>query len=219
MLKWIPSFSANDEPHILCLGAHCDDIEIGCGGLISQVARSYPRAIIDCVVFSSNDLRRRETKAAISQLLGGHMPNSLQIADFRNSYFPSQFAAIKDYFEDVKRDKHPDLVLTHYRDDRHQDHSVISDLTWNTFRNHAILEYEIPKFDGDIGNPNTYIPLEKSVVEEKIRCLMDCFPSQAARDWFSDETFRALMRIRGIECNSESGYAEAFFGRKLRLEI
>lgn len=219
MLKWTPSFSANDEPRILCLGAHCDDIEIGCGGLIGQVARSYPRAIIDFVVFSSNEVRRAETEAAISKLLGGLEPNSLQVSDFRNSYFPSQFAAIKDYFEDLKRGKNPDLVLTHYRDDRHQDHRLISDLTWNTFRNHAILEYEIPKYDGDIGNPNTYIPLDKTVVEEKIRCLMDCFPSQAAREWFNDETFRALMRIRGIECNSESGYAEAFYGRKLSLDI
>lgn len=198
---------------VLLLGAHCDDLEIGCGGTILQMAAKWPDAKFVWVTFSAGAEREAETRNAASSLLSGARNSIVEVCDFRGSYFPHEGEKIKDHFETLKQHK-PDLILTHYRQDLHQDHRVINELTWNTFRNHLILEYEIPKFDGDLGVPNTFVPLTKAELDRKIDVLMQCFPSQLHRTWFTRSTFEALARLRGIECNAPEGYAEAFYGRK-----
>jgi len=202
---------------LLCLGAHCDDIEIGCGGTILSWIKANPQLDVVWVVMSSSPVREREARASAERFLSGTKQNRVIIKSFRNGYFPFIGAEIKDYFEELKEEVSPDVVLTHYREDRHQDHRVVSDLTWNTFRDHLILEYEIPKYDGDIGRPNLLIPLEKAVCAEKADLIVDFFVSQADKRWFSRETFISLMRLRGVEANAESGYAEAFYCRKAIL--
>ena len=202
---------------LLCLGAHCDDIDIGCGGtLLSWLAR-LEGIHVDWVVLSGNDVREAEARASAGRFLTGAESADVDVRRFRNGYFPYVAAQIKDYFEELKRRPTPDLILTHYREDRHQDHRVVSDLTWNTFRDHLILEYEIPKYDGDIGQPNVFVDIEQTVAEEKIDILMSCFTSERDKNWFDERTFSALMRLRGVECQSKDGLAEAFYGRKLRL--
>ncbi|MGQ0834964.1 MAG: PIG-L deacetylase family protein [Gammaproteobacteria bacterium] len=205
------------HPQVLCVGAHCDDIEIGCGATLRRWAREYPAARFTWVIFSGEPVRERESRAAADRLLGGLAPVELRFFDFRDTYFPSQSGQIKDAFEQLKETLTPDVVLTHYLNDRHQDHRLIGELTWNTYRSHLILEYEIPKYEGDLGHPNVFVPLGASEIDEKTRCLIDCFPSQRDRAWFTEDTFRALARLRGIECGAEGGFAEAFHGRKLRL--
>lgn len=203
---------------VLLLGAHCDDIEIGCGGTVLQLAAKWPRTRFVWVTFSSNAERAAETRAASVRLLNGALEPIVRVETFRESYFPHDSGAIKDYFENLKRVQ-PDLILTHYRHDLHQDHRVINELTWNTFRDHLVLEYEIPKFDGDLGAPNVFVPLSRQQLQYKTEILLDCFSSQKSRMWFSRETFEALARLRGIECNAPEGIAEAFYARKLRLAI
>jgi len=215
MLHHVPQFNGN-ATSILLIGAHCDDIEIGCGGTVLGLAQRYPQARFTWVTLSSDAERARETRAAAAQLLQGAAQVDVRIAEFRGSYFPHIGPALKDYFESLKACR-PDLILTHARHDLHQDHRVTNELTWNTFRDHAILEYEIPKFDGDLGTPNTFVPLSRAQMQRKCDVLMDCFPSQHTRSWFTRETFTAIARLRGIECNAPEGYAEAFYGRKLRL--
>jgi LmbE family N-acetylglucosaminyl deacetylase len=219
MLGFLPHLFSGDAPRLLLLGAHCDDIEIGCGGTLQHLARRWPDARVTCVVFSSNPQREGETRAALGELLSGFAASDVRVLRFRNGYFPFVGAEIKDYFENLKSEVAADLVFTHAREDRHQDHRTISDLTWNTFRDHLVLEYEIAKYDGDLGQPNAFVPLESEVVETKIRCLMRHFASQHSKSWFTEETFRALLRLRGVECNAASGYAEAFFLRKARLGL
>lgn len=203
--------------NILCLGAHCDDIEIGCGGTLVELRQQFPGARFHWVVFSGEHNRDQETHAAARQLLGKGSHCSVDVQQFRGSYFPTCLAGIKDYFETVKQRPRPDLIFTHYLGDRHQDHRVISEMTWNTFRDHAILEYEIPKYEGDLAHPNLYSPLSEASLERKLRALMQCFPSQRSRTWFDEELFRGHLRLRGVECNSPSRFAEAFHARKLRL--
>ena len=207
-------FGATTAPTILLLGAHCDDIEIGCGGTVMQLARRYPKARFVWVTLSSDAERAAETRAAAERLLRDAREHEVRIEAFPGSYFPASFAALKDYFEGLKALK-PDLVLTHFRNDLHQDHRVTNELTWNTFRNHLVLEYEIPKFDGDMGVPNVFFPLTRAELQRKCDIVTECFPSQAKRTWFSRETFEAIARLRGIECNAPDGFAEAFYGRKL----
>jgi LmbE family N-acetylglucosaminyl deacetylase len=202
---------------VLCLGAHCDDIEIGCGGMLLSLRRRHPGLAIHWAVFSGEDARQAETSAAAARLIGEGSGSRLELHAFRGSYFPSQFDAIKDRFEQLKARLRPDLILTHFLDDRHQDHRVIAELTWNTFRDHPILEYEIPKFEGDLGHPNCFFALDANVVDAKVDTLMECFPTQRARSWFEPSLFRALMRLRGMECNAPSGFAEAFHARKIAL--
>ena len=199
---------------VLCLGAHCDDIEIGCGGTMLRWLKEHPNLSVTWVVLSSNAVREQEARASAERFLTSAGQSKIIIKTFRNGYFPYAGAEIKDFFEQLKTEVSPDVVLTHYRDDRHQDHRQVSDLAWNTFRDHLILEYEIPKYDGDLGVPNFFVPLEQSVCEEKIAFMLDCFPSQAGKQWFSRETFLALMRLRGVEANARDGYAEAFYCRK-----
>jgi LmbE family N-acetylglucosaminyl deacetylase len=199
---------------VLLLGAHSDDIEIGCGGTVLRLIEQFPRASYHWVVFSGVG-RRGEEAAASARAFLGPVQQQVHVETFRDGYFPYQGAEIKEYFERLKGKVDPQLVFTHYRDDRHQDHRVISDLTWNTFRNHLILEYEIPKYDGDLGVPNFFVRLEEIVCQKKIDLLLMHFESQTPKHWFSEETFRALLRLRGMEAHADGHYAEAFYCRKL----
>jgi LmbE family N-acetylglucosaminyl deacetylase len=203
---------------VLLLGAHCDDIEIGCGGALLQFAARWPDTRFVWVTFSSDAERAAETRAAATDLLADARVREIRVETFKESYFPHAGAALKDYFEGLKREA-PELILTHCRHDLHQDHRVVNELTWNTFRNHLVLEYEIPKFDGDLGHPNLFVPLSREQLQRKTDILLECFPSQEARSWFTRDTFAALARLRGIECNAPDGFAEAFFARKLRVSI
>lgn len=217
MLELELSQQSNRPKKFLFLGAHCDDIEIGCGGAILQLAASYPEAEVHWVVFSGNDIRIEETRMAANMFAGDQVKISCR--NFRNSFFPSETVSIKEFFEEIKQDFEPDVIFTHFRDDFHQDHRVISELTWNTFRSHLILEYEIPKYDSDMGNPSVFLPLTKSDAEQKAQIIMQAFVSQHHRQWFSADTFLALLRLRGIQCNAAEGYAEAYFSRKLTLNL
>lgn len=199
---------------MLCLGAHCDDIEIGCGGTLIELSRRHPQARFVWAVFAGDEVREQETRAAAAALLAGASV-TVEVHRFRESFFPYVGSQIKDAFESLRSRVTPDLVLTHHLSDRHQDHRMLAELTWNTFRSHAILEYEIPKYEGDLGQPQVYCPLAAESAELKIRTLLECFPSQRGRQWFDAELFRGLLRLRGIECNSPSQYAEAFHARKI----
>jgi LmbE family N-acetylglucosaminyl deacetylase len=199
---------------ILVVGCHPDDIEIGCGGTILSLTRSRPDLAVTWVVLSAHGQRADEARAAADGFLAAAGSSDVRLHDFRDSYLPYEGAGVKDVFEALKP-VDPDLVLTHSRYDLHQDHRLASELTWNTFRDHVILEYEVPKYDGDLGTPNVFVPLEASIVEEKVRLLEMHHATQAARHWFDDELFRGLMRLRGME--SSTRYAEAFTCRKLTL--
>lgn len=203
--------------NVLCLGAHCDDIELGCGGTVLALAESHPDIIIHWVVFASNPVRKQEALASANAFLSNVAHKNIIISEFRESFFPYVGSEIKGNFEKIKTDFSPDLVFTHYRDDRHQDHRVISDLTWNTFRDHLILEYEILKYDGDIGNPNAYISLTRSQCERKLDLINEHFISQREKTWFDREAFMAMLRLRGVECNAQEGLAEAFYSRKFTI--
>jgi len=208
-------FSPDGLRQVLCVGAHCDDIEIGCGGTVAELGRRFPGAQFQWVVLSADDVREPETRKAAARLHAAGAAPRVEVARFRGSYFPSCSGELKDYFESLKARVSPDLILTHRLEDRHQDHRVVAELTWNTFRDHTVLEYEIPKYEGDLGQPNFYVPLEPATVDLKVQTLMDCFPSQRHRPWFTGDVFRAQLRLRGIECNAPSGFAEALHARKL----
>ena len=208
--------TTSPSPTILLLGAHSDDIEIGCGGTVLQLARKYPGARFVWVTLSSDAEREAETRRAAALLLAGVAQTVVRVEAFRGSYFPHCGPELKDYFETLKQYR-PDLILTHYREDLHQDHRVTNELTWNTFRDHLVLEYEVPKYDGDIGRPNVYVALTRADLRRKVDVLLDCFPSQANHQWFTRDTFEGLARLRGIECNAPEGVAEAFYVRKARL--
>ena len=200
---------------VLLLGAHCDDIEIGCGATILRLLRHHPDLSVTWVVFSSNPVREQEARASAQAFLEGCGSADVRVENFRNGYFPWVGAEIKDYFEALKADVAPDIVFTHYGKDLHQDHRTVSELTWNTFRDHMILEYEIPKYDGGLGSPGLFVPVDRDEVERKTGFLDRYYQTQKTRSWFSASTFEGLMRLRGIECNAPDGYAEAFYCRKL----
>jgi LmbE family N-acetylglucosaminyl deacetylase len=204
---------------ILCLGAHSDDIEIGAGGTLLKLAAQGSDLQIWWVVFSAPGRRADEARQSADEFLSGVPNHFLRIGSFRESYFPSEWPSIKDWFEEIKAKFDPDLVFTHYRDDRHQDHRVLSDLAWNTFRNHLILEYEILKYDGDLGRPNLFIPVSEELCSRKVDLLLKHFQTQSTKHWFTRETFEAMLRVRGIECASASGRAEAFYCRKLVFDV
>jgi LmbE family N-acetylglucosaminyl deacetylase len=200
---------------ILCLGAHCDDIEIGCGGTILRILDEHPGTQVQWLVFSSTAVRRKEADKAARLFLQRAQKPQVVIRELKDSFFPYQGPAIKSIFETLKKKYAPDLIFSHYRSDLHQDHRVISDLTWNTFRDHLICEYEIPKYDGDLGAPNFFVGLNDELCSTKIAYLLQSFKSQKGKQWFTEDTFRALLRLRGIECNAPSKFAEAFHCRKL----
>ena len=198
---------------ILCLGAHCDDIEIGCGGTVMKLSQEYSALKIKWVIFTSNPEREREARHSADHFLQKVSDKEVDVLTFKDGLLPFEGVAVKKYFEELKAFQ-PDLIFTHFRHDLHQDHRVVCDLTWNTFRDHFILEYEIPKYDGDLGNPNFFVPLEGAVAERKVEALQRYYLSQAGKHWFDKETFFSLMRIRGVESVSKSRYAEAFHLRK-----
>jgi LmbE family N-acetylglucosaminyl deacetylase len=201
---------------VLCLGAHSDDIEIGCGGTILRLADQYPGIVFHWVVFSAIGAREAEARCA-ARMFGGTAIRGPLLKAFPDGFMPFVGAEVKTVFEELKQLVSPDLILCPWRKDAHQDHRMISELTWNTFRNHLILEYEIPKYDGDIGQPNVFIPLEADLYQKKIQHIMEAFPSQRTKRWFEESTFLSLMRLRGMECNAPSGHAEAFYCSKLVL--
>jgi LmbE family N-acetylglucosaminyl deacetylase len=203
---------------ILCVGAHADDIEIGCGGTILRMIEDYPDAEIYWVVLGAVGIRKEEAMRSAERFLDGARRKEIVTREFRDGYFPYVGAEIKDFFETLKRFS-PDLVLTHYRQDRHQDHRLVSDLSWNTFRDALVLEYEIPKWDGDLGSPNAYQPLAERHLQKKIDILLAEFASQRNRAWFEADTFRSLARLRGMEVVAPERYAEAFYARKLAFGI
>jgi LmbE family N-acetylglucosaminyl deacetylase len=199
---------------ILCLGAHADDIEIGCGGTLLRLLSENQGVQVYWVVLSSTPARADEARHSADLYLQMAAEHQFEIKSFRDSFFPYDGGEIKDYFHSLGRRFSPDLIFTHRRDDLHQDHRLVSDLTWNAFRNHLILEYEIPKYDGDLGRPNLYVTLEESTCERKVNTLLEAFPSQREKPWFTRDTFLSLLRIRGIESNSPTRLAEGFYCRK-----
>jgi LmbE family N-acetylglucosaminyl deacetylase len=199
---------------VLCLGAHPDDIEIGCGGAVLRLAAAGG-AEFTWVVLTGDAPRAEEAQRSAALFLDGAAGRQVIVQAFRDGFLPYAGARVKEFFEELKRVVTPDVVFTHYRADRHQDHRLVSDLTWNTFRDHLVLEYEIPKWDGDFGRPNCYVPLDAATCSRKAEYLLAAFPSQHGKPWFTAETFRSLMRLRGIEAGAPDGYAEAFYAHKL----
>jgi len=204
-----------DRLSLLCLGAHSDDIEIGAGATLLGLMERGVKLDVRWCVLSGGGVRDDEARKSANDFLANATSANIEIMSFRDGFFPEQGEAIKQWFEELKGRFNPDLILTHRRDDAHQDHQLVCRLTWNTFRDHQILEYEIPKWDGDIGQPNVYVPVSAAALERKIELLMAHFGSQRSKQWFDEETFRGLARIRGMECRER--YAEAFFARKVAL--
>lgn len=202
---------------VLCIGAHSDDIEIGCGGTILKLIESHNNIVFYWVVFSAAQQRTREAFESANNFLRHAKDKNIVIKNFRDSFFPYIGIEIKEYFEQLRQEFPPDLVFTHYRNDLHQDHRLISELTWNTFRNHMILEYEIPKYDGDLGSPNFFVHLNESLCNRKIQYIINNFKTQNESHWFAEETLLSILRLRGIESNAPSKYAEAFYCRKIVL--
>ena len=202
---------------ILCIGAHSDDIEIGCGGTILRLLAERPGSRVWWVVLSSNPAREDEARASAADFSRDSVESTVIVRSFRESYFPYVGAELKDFFEELKQTIEPDLVLCHHRHDEHQDHRTVAQFTWNTFRNHVIAEYEIPKYEGDLGRPNMFVTLPAAIAERKVSLLMDHFGTQKSKSWFRPETFRGIMALRGVECNAPDGLAEAFHVRKLVL--
>jgi LmbE family N-acetylglucosaminyl deacetylase len=200
---------------VLCLGAHSDDIEIGAGGTLATLVAARPDVRIHWVVFSASEARAAETRASANDLLAAASSVQVDVHGFTDGFFPAEWRDIKGAFELLKSHVRPDLVLTHHRDDRHQDHRMIAELTWNTFRDDLVLEYEIPKFDGELGQPNVFVPIGDRERHRKADAILQHHVSQQGKPWFTRETMDALMRLRGVECRSPSGYAEAFHGRKV----
>ena len=215
MLQLLLPLESERPLKLLCLGAHADDIEIGCGGTILRLAAEVPELAVRWVVFSGDDVRAGEARKSAASFLQDVKDNRIDILKFRDGYFPFDGATIKDAFEALKRDFEPSLILTHWQGDAHQDHRLVAELTHNTFRNHLVLEYEIPKYDADLGNPNFFVPLTRDEAQRKIEKIRANFPSQHGRGWFTDETFLAMARIRGIGCKAAEGVAEAFYARKI----
>jgi len=211
------SFDETSALSILCLGAHSDDLEIGCGGTVLRLAQDYPNCVFHWVVFNAVGVREAEAKRAAARFVPAGRLKGPLLKDFRDGFMPFVGADVKSVFEELKQKVSPDLIFTHNRKDAHQDHRLLAELTWNTFRDHLILEYEIPKYDGDLGQPSVFVPLQAEVCEKKIDYIMESFPSQHDKRWFRPDTFRSLMRLRGMECNAPAGYAEAFYCRKLVL--
>jgi LmbE family N-acetylglucosaminyl deacetylase len=211
--------SLGDIDSVLCLGAHSDDIEIGCGGTLLKLIAANPRMHVHWCVFSGSGVREAEATASAARFLAGAGDRTIEVLDFRDSFFPDQWAQIKAAVASLANRVQPDLIFTHRLEDRHQDHRVIAELSWCAFRDHLVWEYEIPKYEGDLGQPNVYAEIPGEICEAKIAAIVECFTSQRGKSWFDAELFRSLMRIRGSECNAASRYAEAFYARKTTIDF
>jgi len=208
--------SRNGSPRkVLCLGAHADDIEIGAGGAILRLCDQYDDLEVFWVVFAASGPRGAEARKSASVFLKKAYRKTVVVKSFRDGFFPFQGARIKEYFEDLKESFDPDVILTHNRSDLHQDHRFISEATWNTFRDHFILEYEIVKYDGDLGSPNFFVGLDAETCRKKIGAIMTCFKTQNNRKWFTEETFLSILKLRGIESSAKDAYAEGYYCRKM----
>jgi len=205
---------AEDTLRILCIGAHSDDIEIGCGGTIIRLLSEHDDVKVHWVVLGSSGRRNGEAEESARRFLSEARSKTIEIMNFKDSFFPYIGADIKNYFEELGRIVSPDMVFTHYRYDLHQDHRMVSELTWNTFRDHLILEYEVVKYDGDLSSPNCYFHLTEETCRQKIDIIMESFDTQRAKDWFERETFISMLRIRGVESRAPEKYAEGFYCRK-----
>jgi LmbE family N-acetylglucosaminyl deacetylase len=219
MIQLVPSRGSSRGFRILVLGAHSDDIEIGCGGTILALSKQHPDCAFDWVVFSAVGARHDEAQRSANLFVQAPQLRGPILKEFQDSFMPYAGAEVKAVFEELKRTISPDLVFTHNRRDAHQDHRLIAELTWNTFRDHLVLEYEIPKYDGDLGQPNVFVPLDKKICDSKVDFLMEAFQTQRSKRWFDPQTFLGLMRLRGMECNAPSGFAEAFYCRKAVIGI
>lgn len=215
MVKLTFARQSDSNFKILCLGAHSDDIEIGCGGTILKLLEQNPAAEVCWVVLGAVGHRKSEALASAEIFLAGAKSKEVLTREFRDGYFPDMWAELKDFFEELRKRFQPDLILSHYRGDLHQDHRLVSELTWNTFRDHLILEYEIVKYDGDLGAPNFFVQLPEVTACKKIRTIMDLFGSQKQKSWFTEDTFSSILRLRGVESNAPEKYAEAFHCRKI----
>lgn len=216
MLLLRPALGASVPLRVLCLGAHSDDIEIGCGATLLTLLGERP-VHVTYVVFSATGARAEEARASAEGLLAAAHGREIVLGAFRDGFFPAQYEQVKDWLESLKTRAPFDLVLTHRLEDRHQDHRLVAELTWNTFRAQLVLEYEILKYEGDLGQPNVFVAASAATMRRKVEHLTRHFGSQRSKDWFSDESFLALARLRGVECRAPEGYAEAFHGRKLLL--
>jgi LmbE family N-acetylglucosaminyl deacetylase len=217
MLRLMPTLPAGRPLRVLCIGAHSDDIEIGCGSTLLSWCDSLPKVEVTWVVLSAAAERGREAQRSARALLRGAAAVRLALGAFRDGFLPAQYLEVKEFFERLKPDNDPDIVLTHRLEDRHQDHRLAAELTWNTWRDHLVLEYEIAKYEGDLAQPNAFSPVSEKIARRKVAHLQRHFASQRNKGWFLPENFLALMRIRGIECRAPSGYAEAFHVRKFVL--
>ena len=200
---------------VVCLGAHCDDIEIGCGATLIGLRDRWPALTIHCVIFCSDERREAESRESITALLGREDGLSFSFGNLRDGYLPYGASDAKQFLVDSAAALNPDLIFSHNRADLHQDHRFVGELALQVFRTGLILEMEIPKYDGDLGKPSVYFPASQSAIDHKLATLLSAYPSQREKDWFSEGTFRAIMRLRGIECRSPTGMAEAFFASKL----
>lgn len=217
-MKSLQFGSGGERLSVLCLGAHSDDIEIGVGAtLLTMLARGIHLEVKWCVLSGGGGDREQEARASAADFLANAARADIEVLDFKDGLFPEQGEAIKSWFEKLKSNANPDIIFTHRRHDAHQDHRTVCRLTWNTFRDHCIFEYEVPKWDGDIGQPNAYVPIAAMVLERKIDLLNMHFGSQRSKHWFDTETFRGLARLRGMECRAPESYAEALFAHKLTL--
>lgn len=217
MLKLTFDKGDNTLRRILCLGAHSDDIEIGCGGSMLRLLKEHESTEVLWIVLSADEHRAGEARSSAEQFLAKAKKKEVRVEKFRDGFFPYNGTHIKEYFEMLKKEFSPDLIFTPFREDFHQDHRLVSELTWNTFRTQLVLEYELIKYDGDLGRPNVYITLGEDICTKKIDIILQSFKSQARRNWFTADAFSAIMRLRGIEINAEQNHAEAFYGRKVRL--
>ncbi len=217
-MKTLDLANTGETLSVLCIGAHADDIEIGAGATILSWIERGIRLHVHWAVLGGLGARGEEARASAQAFLGNAASAVIDVATFRDSFFPQQSAEIKGWFEELKQRTSPDLILSHWRGDAHQDHREVSQLTWNTFRDHTILEYEIPKWDGDAGQPNVYLPITRQLMERKTALLCHHFGSQRSKDWFDPEVFMGLARLRGMECRAAGGFAEAFHARKLTVQ-
>ena len=211
--------SLGPKPRILCLGAHPDDIEIGCGGTLLRLSEEIPDIRWDWVVLTGDQARHEEARRGVERFLGKEAQVDLYFESFRDGYLPYEASRVKDFFELLKPRIQPDLIFTHFSNDRHQDHRLVADLTWNTWRNNLVLEYEIPKYEGDLGRPEAYFPFDRATADRKAETIFEVFESQQSKDWFEPEVLLSLMRLRGVECNAPGRYAEAFHVQKWVLGL
>jgi LmbE family N-acetylglucosaminyl deacetylase len=211
------SCNLNRVKRVLCLGAHSDDIEIGCGGTVLRMIEQSKSIEFYWLVLCANPERTMEARRSANAFLARARKKTIVVKPFRDGFLPYLGPPVKECFEELKKVFRPDVIFTHCRHDLHQDHRLVCELTWNTFRDHFILEYEVPKYDADLRSPNFFVPLSDAQARKKVNNLMRYFTTQRNKRWFCEELFYGLMRLRSTEAASPSRYSEAFYCRKALL--